>query len=184
MEFDHDLVSVDLAATPSIPWNEQLLMSCIQAIYHHSSIDQFSRDFADAGGLPVLIDVQKKFSNNINICILLAKIISNLTMHEEYLEDIFKSGWIGILADWSRHRDAKLAGPAARALSNLDMDANNNEKFPRRIYLLHPMQRSQTASKLDVVFIHGLLGGVFVTWRQRDLDPAIKFVGLLVIFIY
>ncbi|KAK0085773.1 hypothetical protein PV326_005798 [Microctonus aethiopoides] len=174
--FDDNSADGDFVATSAITWDQHLLINCIHAIYHHSSIDQFTRDVADAGGLPVLMDVQKKFSNNINVCILLAKIISSLSLHPEYLEDLFRSGWIGILAAWSRHSDIRLAAPAARALANLDLDANNNEKFPRRIYLLHPMHRVQRSPKLDVIFIHGLLGGVFVTWRQRDPDKTQQFV--------
>ncbi|XP_008546833.1 protein SERAC1 [Microplitis demolitor] len=176
LEFDHELSSTDFTATPTISWDEQLLMQCIEAIYHHTSIEQFSRNLADAHGLSALMEVKKKFADNIDVCVLLAKIISNLSMHSELLDVIFQSGWIGVLAAWSRHKDIRLAGPAARALFNLDEDANNGEKFPRRIYLLHPMNRTRTKPKADVVFIHGLLGGIFISWRQRDPDPSLKFV--------
>lgn len=30
---------------------------------------------------------------------------------------------------------------------------------------------------MDIVFIHGLLGGVFYTWRQRNRDSAV--VGIM-----
>ncbi|XP_043278487.1 protein SERAC1 isoform X2 [Venturia canescens] len=170
--FDHDLSSVGLAVTPAIIWNHELLKNCIATIHHHSSLEQCGKDIADVGGLPILIDVQKIFANNMEICILLAKIISNLSLHCEYLEDIFRSGWIGILAAWSRHPDVRLSAPASRALANLDTDENPNEKYPRRVYLLHPQHRVTNSPKLDVIFIHGLLGGVFVTWRQRDLEAS------------
>ena len=49
-------------------------------------------DVADAGGLAILMKIQKMFSHNVDISILLAKIISNLSLHSEYLDDIFKSG--------------------------------------------------------------------------------------------
>lgn len=72
----------------------------------------------------------------------------------------------------------RLSGPAVRALANLDVDDNPSEKYHRRIYLLHPQHRDLGTPKLDVVFIHGLLGGVFVTWRQRDRDQSSTgFVG-------
>lgn len=64
------------------------------------------------------------------------------------------------------------------------MDENEHVKYPRRIYLLHPLHKTRTNAKLDVVFLHGLLGGVFVTWRQRDSDTsAFGVVGLLVLQI-
>ncbi|XP_015598964.1 protein SERAC1 isoform X2 [Cephus cinctus] len=170
--FDHDLTSVGLAVPPAIIWDQDLLYSCVQAIHHHSSLDQHSKDIVDAGGLPILMNVQKLVGDNINICILLAKIISNISLHEEYLNDLFRSGWIGILAKWLQNPDLRLSATAARALANLDIQDASNEKYARRIYVLHPLHRNQSARKLDVVFVHGLLGGVFVTWRQRDPDTS------------
>ncbi|XP_074094508.1 protein SERAC1 isoform X3 [Cotesia typhae] len=176
LEFDHELSSIDFTATPTISWDEQLLTQCIEAIYHHTAIEQFSRELANARGLSVLMEVKKKFNDNVDVCVLLAKIISNLSLYTELMDDIFRSGWIGVLAAWSRHKDIRLAGPAARALFNMDVDANNGEKFPRRIYLLHPMNRTRSKAKVDVIFIHGLLGGIFISWRQRDPDLTLKSV--------
>ncbi|XP_033221806.1 protein SERAC1 isoform X2 [Belonocnema kinseyi] len=168
--FDHDLVSVGLAVAPAITWDQEFLQNCVQAVHHHASLKEHIKDVADAGGLAILMNVQKMFGTNLNINVLLAKIISNLSLHSEYLDDIFKSGWIGILVQWSRDKDFRLAAPAARALANLDVDDNKGEIYPPRIYPLYPLHRIQAERKMDIIFIHGLLGGVFVTWRQRDLS--------------
>ena len=151
------------------------------------------------------MNVYKLVGENIDICTLIAKILSNLSLHPEYLEDIFCSGnsyfnklkfiyiysvififnfihlfikgWIGILASWSRHEDIRLAAPASRALANLDFDDEDNEKYSQRLYPLYPLHRVSFKKKLDIIFIHGLLGGVFVTWRQRDIDKSVPVPG-------
>lgn len=168
--FDHDLTNVGLASTPAVIWNQELLQSCIQALCHHSCLEQYSKDIVNAGGLQTLMIVKKMFHDNTSVCVLLAKILSNISLHSEYLEDIFKSGWIGTLVEWSHSTDIRLSAPAGRALANLDFDENDRVKYPRRIYLLHPLHKTKTTAKLDVVFLHGLLGGVFITWRQRDAN--------------
>ncbi|XP_051172225.1 protein SERAC1 isoform X2 [Leptopilina boulardi] len=127
--FDHDLVSVGLAVPPAITWDQEFLQNCVQAIHHHSSLEQHSKDVADVGGLAVLMNIQNKFKDNFNMKILLAKILSNLSLHSDYLDDIFRSGWIGILAAWSRDEDIRLSAPAARALANLDLDDNKGGVF-------------------------------------------------------
>lgn len=89
-------------------------------------------------------------------------------------------GWIGTLVEWAQNSDIRLAAAASRALANLDMDESN--KYPRRIYLLHPLHKTVANTKLDVIFLHGLLGGVFITWRQRDPDTSeVGVVGLFVL---
>ncbi|XP_017795657.1 PREDICTED: protein SERAC1 [Habropoda laboriosa] len=179
---DHDLTSIGLTASTTIVWDEELLQSCVQALCHHSCLEQYSKDIVDAGGLPLLMIIKKIFHDNINVCILLAKIISNISLHSEYLKDIFQAGWIGTLVEWSQSSDIRLSAPAGRALANLDMDENKYVKYPRRIYLLHPLHKTKANIQLDVVFLHGLLGGVFITWRQRDLNtPAIGVIDPLTI---
>lgn len=80
-------------------------------------------------------------------------------------------GWIKLLAILSQHQDIRVAAPAQRALLNYDEDDTSDGKrlkFYRKIYQLYPKQRRKGSPKIDVIFIHGLLGGVFITWRQRD----------------
>ncbi|XP_046831134.1 protein SERAC1 [Vespa crabro] len=168
--FEHDLPSMGLAIPPTIIWNEELLQNCVQTIYHHSSLEQYSKDIVNANGLQILMLIYKIFSDNIDMCIILANILSNISLHTEYLDDFFRSGWLSILVTWSKNKDIRLSVPAGCALANLDIDKNKHIKYHRHVYLLHPLHRTDTTSKLDVIFLHGLLGGVFVTWRQRDIN--------------
>ncbi|KAG7189606.1 hypothetical protein KM043_017290 [Ampulex compressa] len=175
--FDHDLPSMGLGTPSALVWNQELLVSCVQALCHHSSLEKYSKDIVAAGGLLILMMIKQIFENNIDVCVLLAKIVSNISIHTEYLNDIFTSGWMGTLVEWSHNDDIRLSIPAGRALANLDIDENENIKYPRRIYLLYPLYKTCSSTKLDVVFLHGLLGSVFVTWRQRD--PASVVNGVI-----
>ena len=42
--------------------------------------------------------------------------------------------------------------------------------LPPSLYILHPItyDEEEKETKGQVVFIHGILGGVFMTWRQND----------------
>lgn len=109
--------------------------------------------------------------NNLDALIMLSRLMSNITVYEECKEALFMSGWIKILALLSQHKDVRVSAPAERALLNYDEDDTLNGqrlKFYRRVYPLYPTRRMKAQPKIDVVFIHGLLGGVFITWRQRD----------------
>ncbi|CAH2251538.1 SERAC1 [Pelobates cultripes] len=61
---------------------------------------------------------------------------------------------------------------AARALANLDRDSAH-EKYPDGVYVLHPQYRTSQPIKADVLFVHGLLGAAFKTWRQQDRDEPL-----------
>ncbi|XP_011861232.1 PREDICTED: protein SERAC1-like [Vollenhovia emeryi] len=170
--FDHDLTSVGLSMNTTTVRDDELLKSCVRAICHHSSVEQYSKHLINAGALPILTAIQKVFSDDVEICILLARILSNMSLHSEYLETIYESGWIGILSRWSHSDDIRLSSQAISALVNLDTERNERAKYSQSVYLLHPLHRVHPATKMDVVFLHGLLGGVFVTWRQRDVDTS------------
>lgn len=88
--FEHDLTNVSVPAMAS--WDQDFLLNCVHAIHHHSSLDEHSKDVADIGGLKLLMDIYKIVGNNVDVCSLMAKILSNLSLHPEYLEDIFRSG--------------------------------------------------------------------------------------------
>lgn len=79
---------------------------------------------------------------------------------------------------------------ASKCLSNLDSDDPRSFTYSAKVYPLHPLHRFKHNPDLDIVFIHGILGiticfciinqniflnliymligGVFVTWRQKD----------------
>lgn len=94
-------------------------------------------------------------------------------------------GWINVLAEWLKHSDKRVSARATHTLANLDCDDMFNASYGARVLLLHPSYRSFIAKNcVDVVFIHGLLGGALVTWRQRDVGLyQITFCGKSLYFL-
>ena len=69
---------------------------------------------------------------------------------------------------------------ANRVLTNLDAHHGNNQmKGLKRlcdgIYILHPNCRSQDEAVVDVVFVHGIQGSPFYTWRQGKSEDQALF---------
>ena len=104
------------------------------------------------------------------------KIIANISLHEETHEAVFRSGWVGILAAWKQDPNLLVTLPATKALCNLDQ--KYGDVYMPGVYLLMPEHRSVRHLNelsnwgVDVVFIHGILGGVFYSWRQLDADNS------------
>ncbi|XP_018578480.2 protein SERAC1, partial [Anoplophora glabripennis] len=161
---DHDSSSLELSKF--IQSENDVLPKCLESLLHHSTIQKHAKDIVDLNGLPLLMEIHNRYKDNINITIKLCQIISYMSHDRSFLQPMHKSGWIGILSEWLHHEDIRVSIPAARALANLDVD--NDAIFSQHLYLLHPVTRTVKDQELDVIFVHGLLGGVFYTWRQRN----------------
>lgn len=73
-------------------------------------------------------------------------------------------GLLSILAQWidkNENNDAELSCLAAGVLAGLENSTNrnnNSEIYDPAVYLLYPTYRPQLEPKIDVIFIHGILG--------------------------
>ncbi|XP_022905286.1 protein SERAC1 isoform X2 [Onthophagus taurus] len=161
--FDHtDHIAKYMRSTADI------LPLCLESILHHSTINKHARDIAEYNGLYLLLEVYNRFQHVYEMNVGLCTIISNLSIFPELADEFHKIGWISILAKWAQDKDIRLSVTASRALANLDADDKNRVIYQRGVYSLYPTMRSNEQAKVDVIFIHGLLGGVFYTWRQRN----------------
>ncbi|XP_021711030.1 protein SERAC1 isoform X3 [Aedes aegypti] len=150
--------------------NEQLKQA-LNALVHLTTVEENCRKIIDSGGLLELIEVEKLYSDNIDMKLTLARIIANLSVHGDRAYDFFASGWINILSKWQQDVDMRMQVTTDLTLSNLDRDDPNSFSYESNVYPLYPKGRRKNKPDVDVIFVHGLLGGVFVTWRQKDLKP-------------
>lgn len=72
---------------------------------------------------------------------------------------------------WKSHQNFRIQSWANRTLLNMDNDdpIYGNYKFGKQTVLLYPKNRSHQDAVIDVVLVHGLLGGVSFSWREKDL---------------
>ncbi|XP_073417102.1 protein SERAC1 isoform X1 [Dendrobates tinctorius] len=155
----------------SVP-SEKLEVYSLQALLKHSRISTHADSIVLNGGLQLLqrIYLLRKDSQKIQRSIM--RIIGNLALHEHLHSSIVDSGWISFLAEAMKSPYVIQTSHAARALANLDRDTVN-EKYLDGVYVLHPQHRTSQLMKADVLFVHGLLGAAFKTWRQQDRDQPL-----------
>ena len=147
---------------------------CLIALLSHSTLKSHCQILIqDSNLLPLLIRIAQEFQENVRLKSLIGKIIANICLFAETHQHLYASGWVRILAKWSRDPNIVVNLPAIKALANLDQYYAKNTYAPG-IYLMLPNDRvvkhqNELSNRaVDVVFLHGLLGGVFYTWRQHD----------------
>ncbi|XP_017033858.1 protein SERAC1 isoform X1 [Drosophila kikkawai] len=145
-----------------------LLKEIISFLHHISKDPQVSANIIKDGGLVHLMELRKIFSDDNETLSTLCKVLANISVVPNAVEHFFATGWIGVLADWQQCPDLRLQVISAKTMANLDHDDPNQCTYPPNVYPLHPRVRTRRKPKADIVFVHGLLGGVFITWRQRD----------------
>uniref|UniRef100_A0A8C7VTE8 Protein SERAC1 n=1 Tax=Oncorhynchus mykiss TaxID=8022 RepID=A0A8C7VTE8_ONCMY len=153
----------------SVP-SEKVESFCLQALVQHSKVIHCDHIVAN-GGLQLLQRVYQLRRDSPKIQRNIVRIIGNLALNDSVHQAIVQSGWVPVLAEMMQSPHIIQASHAARALANLDRETVK-EKYQDGVYVLHPQCRTSQPIKADVLFVHGLLGAAFKTWRQKDCDPT------------
>ncbi|XP_029281840.1 protein SERAC1 [Cottoperca gobio] len=150
----------------SVP-SEKVESFCLQALVQHSKVQSHCDHIVANGGLQLLQRVYQLRTDSLKIQRNIVRIIGNLALNESTYQAISQSGWVSVLAEMMQSPHVMQASHAARALANLDRETVK-EKYQDGVYILHPQTRGNQPIKADVLFIHGILGAAFKTWRQKD----------------
>lgn len=178
----NDIFSTEFAGRDSSRLNSTADFRRYQNLYFQAILENLlsSREHVSTlleNGLLVLLHrlrelfPEKSVQNWISAC------LSAISVYEDLArQHFYHSGWIGVLADWLQAADAdlRLSLEAAKTLHNLAFSPA--VKLHRSLYILHPIHQTQPnttsttspQADFDIIFIHGLQGGVFKTWRQAD----------------
>lgn len=168
--------SDSIPAKPDSISERDLCMQCLDAlchhleIYHHSeyTLDLSTVVLIDKGLLPVLAEAMLRNRDDPDFDLAVLKVLTILSVHKNLLTDFFQNGLIRELSRLLRSNDVRLSSSAAVCLANL----SGEECYRPGLYLLHPIYRTTKSPTCDTLLVHGLRGGVFVTWRQRDRKCA------------
>ncbi|XP_062323749.1 protein SERAC1 isoform X1 [Osmerus eperlanus] len=152
----------------SVP-SEKVESFCLQALVQHSKVQSHCDHIVANGGLQLLQRVYQLRKDSQKLQRNIIRIIGNLALNDSAHQAIIQSGWVPVLAELMQSTHIMQASHAARALANLDRDTVK-ERYQDGVYVLHPQCRTSQPIKADVLFVHGLLGAAFKTWRQKDCD--------------
>ncbi|KAK4882797.1 hypothetical protein RN001_006116 [Aquatica leii] len=169
---DHESTSSELRKL--IKTATDILPLCLDSLLHHCALNGNAKDIVTLNGLPLLMEIYNRFQDNFEVKLKLCNLLSNISVYPDLLGEIYRSGWITVLSCWLNECDIRLSATAAKTLANLD-DNNYNALYPNKIYVLHPLHRLNETANVDVIFVHGLLGGVFFTWRQKRRSKFSNF---------
>ncbi|CAH0402098.1 unnamed protein product [Chilo suppressalis] len=153
-----------------------LCILCLDALHHHVSLfhcknyeeDISAKALISTGLLPKLAELLLRYQYDADIDLAVLRILTVLSVHSNLLFEFFQCGLIRELSRLLRSNDVRLSSSAAVCLANL----SGEHCFRPGLYLLHPLYRTTTPHTCDTLLVHGLRGGVFVTWRQRDRKCA------------
>ncbi|XP_076782814.1 protein SERAC1 isoform X1 [Arvicanthis niloticus] len=148
-------------------------MFCLEAIVKHSEIPSHCDHIEAGGGLQLLQRLYQLHKDCPKIQRNVMRIIGNMALNEHLHPAIVHSGWVSLMAEALKSCHIMEASHAARTLANLDRETVG-EKYQDGVYVLHPQCRTSQPIKADVLFIHGLMGAAFKTWRQHDSQRALN----------
>lgn len=171
-DVDHDASPFDLHH------ETDHIIESLDHFLHLTNNPEISLRIAQNDGLKLLSDIYKNFENTdfVDIRMILAKIVTNMSSAHESMPNFFhKSGWIYLLSQLQLDNDLRIQVLASTSLHNLDKFEKSGIVYQPKMYPLHPRGRIIKDPILDVIFVHGILGGIFITWRvQKSEDMMIN----------
>lgn len=178
-----EIIEVDnIPIKPDSVSEHDLCISCLDVIYHHLNIfyvkeyseNQSATLLVNMGLLSYIAELLLRYRNDSDVDLGVLKILKLLSIHTNLAKDFFVNGLVGELARLVQSKDVRLSSSAAVCLANL----SGEECYGPGLYLLHPVYRTTKKYVCDTLLVHGLRGGVFVTWRQRD-ESCSKPLGIV-----
>lgn len=174
--------AIEADSIPSKPdrlTDREISLLCLKALYHHLSIigyEDISESlpaFIGTELLPCIAELLLRNPNDSEIDSAVLRLLTIVSVDRSLLVNFFQNGLIRELSRLIRSNEVSLSSSAAVCLSNLSGECC----YQPGLFLLYPIYRTTTISTCDTLLVHGLRGGVFVTWRQRDRSCA-KVVGI------
>uniref|UniRef100_A0A0N5AVP3 GPI inositol-deacylase n=1 Tax=Syphacia muris TaxID=451379 RepID=A0A0N5AVP3_9BILA len=128
----------------------------------------FGQLLIDQGFLSILFDIYKKFSNQEpRISNLVLKLLSNIAMqNDQCAAAIVRTEWLHMLSALMSVGTLEETLLIEKICVNaINSFKGNGTHLGSNIYQLYSSDREPT---MDIIFVHGLKGSVFRTWREKD----------------
>ncbi|XP_052226009.1 protein SERAC1-like isoform X3 [Dreissena polymorpha] len=167
--------ALEYARSASDDSEGQVELLFMETLAIHSQITDQLEKIVENGALQLFQRILMEYEKIREFRPLIARILANLALNVKLHKLIIEGGWVAVLHKWLSTKDTALFFYTTRALANLDRDMNTDidvdAMYDEGIYPGYPVFRSREVKhkvKVDIVFIHGLRGGPFKTWRQED----------------
>ncbi|XP_073238931.1 protein SERAC1-like isoform X2 [Porites lutea] len=166
--------SLSFAHTLSSMPAELVELYYLKALTRQSMVPSHRSLMVENGVLDVIFREIKHRFHSLRIKREIGMLLGNLALEESAHDGMVEQGCLPLLRSWLYSDDLALFSHAVRTLANLDRDFCKDECYEDGVYLLHPEGRYSSRIAADVIFVHGLRGGPFMTWRQQEKKAAKK----------
>ena len=112
-------------------------------------------------------EIITEYKGNKKVLFLCGSIIANLAVTQFNRNEIVQQNLLTVFVHWRAAANLMLSTVADRVLFNLDYNFEKSY-LSDGVYICHPNFRSSEKRSADIIFIHGINGSPFYTWRLND----------------